>query len=99
MADVIITNAATIANNVRFIIQFVLRVITVFIYAAKIVCSRLRDKGKTIKHRMVFPKDTGEIFQKESFWLSKGLVLECKRTPFELQKDSFWNAKGLLFKC
>ena len=48
---------------------------------------------------MVFPKDTGEIFQKDSFWSVKGLVLECKRTPFELQKDSFWNAKGLLFKC
>lgn len=62
MADVIITNAATIANNVRFIIQFVLRVITVFVYAAKIVLSRLRDKGKTIKRSMVFPKDTGESF-------------------------------------
>ena len=59
MADVIITNAATIANNVRFIIQFVLRVITAFIYTAKIVHSIKRNKGKTIKHSMVFPKVTG----------------------------------------
>ncbi len=58
-ADVIITNAATIANNVRFIIQFVLRVITAFIYTAKIVHSIKRNKGKTIKHSMVFPKVTG----------------------------------------
>ena len=57
--DVIITNAATIANNVRFIIQFVLRVITAFIYTAKIVHSSKRNKGKTIKHSMVFPKVTG----------------------------------------
>ena len=62
---------------------------TVFIYAAKIVFSRMRDKGKNIKRSMVFPKDTGGIFQKDSFWLSKGLVLECKRTRFGLQKDSF----------
>ena len=98
MADVIITNAATIANNVRFIIQFVLRVITVFIYAAKIVLSRLRNKGKTIKRSMVSPKDTGGFFkrtpfgvQKDSFWSVKGLLLSCKRTPFGVQKDSFWN--------
>lgn len=74
MADVIITNAATIANNVRFIIQFVLRVITVFIYAAKIVLSRLRKKGKTIKRSMVSPKDMGDF--------SKGLLLAFKRTRF-----------------
>ena len=98
MADVIITNAATIANNVRFIIQFVLRVITVFVYAAKIVLSRLRDKGKTIKRSMVFPKDMGRFFkrtplgfQKDSFWSAKGLVLGCKRTRFGVQKDSFLN--------
>ena len=30
---------------------------------------------------------------------SKGLLLACKRTPFDEQKDSFWNAKGLLLEC
>lgn len=38
------------------------------------------------------------IFEKESFWLSKGVLLVCKRTPFAPQKDSFCNAKGLLFE-
>ena len=37
--------------------------------------------------------------KKESFWLAKGLVLYCKRTPFTLQKDSFCKLKGLHFYC
>ncbi len=37
-------------------------------------------------------------FQKDSFWLAKGLVLMSKRTPFGVQKDSFWNAKGVLLE-
>ncbi len=30
---------------------------------------------------------------------SKGLLLACKRIPFDEQKDSFWNAKGPLLEC
>ena len=30
--------------------------------------------------------------QKESFWSAKRVLLERKRSPFEMQKDSFWNA-------
>ena len=39
------------------------------------------------------------VFQKDSFWLAKGLLLACKRTRFDEQKDSFWNAKGPLLEC
>ena len=39
------------------------------------------------------------VFQKDSFWLAKGLVLMSKRTRFDEQKDSFWNAKGPLLEC
>ncbi len=35
-------------------------------------------------------------FEKESFWLPKGVVLLTKRSPFTMQKDSFYNAKGAL---
>ena len=35
-------------------------------------------------------------FEKESFWVSKGVVLPSKRSPFTMQKDSFYNAKGAL---
>ena len=35
--------------------------------------------------------------QKESFWDAKGVVLDCKRSPFTMQKEPFWDAKGLLF--
>ena len=28
-------------------------------------------------------------FQKESFWVSKGVLFECKRSPFRVQKESF----------
>ena len=38
------------------------------------------------------------VFQKDSFWLAKGLVLMSKRTRFGMQKDPFWNAKGVLFE-
>ena len=38
------------------------------------------------------------VFQKDSFWLAKGLVLECKRTRFGMQKDPFWSAKGVLLE-
>ena len=30
--------------------------------------------------------------QKESFWSTKGVLLERKRSPFRMQKDSFRNA-------
>ena len=59
-ADVIITIAAAIANNVRFIIQIFLRVITCF-SAAKIRNLALCRKGETICLCMVFPKVKGEI--------------------------------------
>lgn len=36
------------------------------------------------------------VFQKDSFWVAKGLVLGCKRTRFGMQKDPFWNVKGVL---
>lgn len=36
------------------------------------------------------------VFQKESFWVVKGLLLECKTNPFGMQKDPFWNVKGVL---
>ena len=46
---------------------------------------------------MIFePKCLG--FQKDSFWLAKGLVLRCKRTPFTQQKDYIWRPKGVLLK-
>ena len=35
-------------------------------------------------------------FQKDSFCISKGLLLHTKRTPFTPQKDSFYTSKGLL---
>ena len=35
-------------------------------------------------------------FEKESFWLPKGVLLPSKRSPFTMQKDSFCNAKGVL---
>lgn len=38
------------------------------------------------------------VFQKESFWVVKGLLLECKTNPFGMQKDPFWNVKGVLLK-
>ena len=34
-------------------------------------------------------KRTRFAFQKDSFYLAKGLVLDCKRTRFEGQKESF----------
>ena len=37
-------------------------------------------------------------FQKDSFWLAKGVVLMSKRTRFGMQKDPFWSAKGVLFE-
>lgn len=36
------------------------------------------------------------VFQKESFWVVKGLLLERKTNPFGMQKDPFWNVKGVL---
>ncbi len=38
------------------------------------------------------------VFQKDSFWLAKGLLLMSKRTRFGMQKDPFWSAKGVLFE-
>ena len=35
--------------------------------------------------------------QKGSFYLPKGLLLDCKRTPFTHQKDPFCKPKGVLF--
>ena len=40
--------------------------------------------------------------KKDSFWLAKGVLLVCKRSPFGEQKGYIWKAKGLLFfnvKC
>ena len=37
-------------------------------------------------------------FQKESFWVAKGVLFECKRSPFEVQKGSFSGAKGVLLQ-
>ena len=59
-----------------------------------------------IKHRILlvaqFPsffKRTQNGFQKESFYNAKGVLLECKTSPFGTQKEPFWNAKGLLLEC
>ena len=38
------------------------------------------------------------VFQKESFWLAKRVLLRCKRSPFDEQNESFWRAKGVLLK-
>ena len=35
-------------------------------------------------------------FEKDSFWLSKGPLLGCKRSPFAMQNEPFWSPKGLL---
>lgn len=40
----------------------------------------------------VFPS----VFQNESFWVVKGLLLERKTNPLGMQKDPFWNVKGVL---
>lgn len=36
------------------------------------------------------------VFQKESFWLSKGALLALKRSPFAVQNESFYRAKRVL---
>ena len=54
------------------------------------------EKGK-VKNPMVCKSKT-TVFQKDSFWLAKGFVLECKRTRFGMQKDPFWSAKGVLLE-
>ena len=43
-------------------------------------------------------RQNARAFQKDSFWLAKGLVLHCKRTPFTQQKDYIWRAKGVLLE-
>ena len=45
-----------------------------------------------------FTREKTTVFQKDSFWLAKGLVLMSKRTRFGMQKDPFWSAKGVLFE-
>lgn len=35
-------------------------------------------------------------FQKESFWPSKRVLLECKRSPFSIQKEPFCIANVVL---
>ena len=37
-------------------------------------------------------------FEKESFWVAKGVLLVSKRSPFEGQKDNYWKAKGVVFE-
>ena len=38
------------------------------------------------------------VFQKESFWLAKRVLLMSKTSPFGEQNESFWSAKGVLLK-
>ena len=38
------------------------------------------------------------VFQKESFWVAKGVLLLFKRSPFTVQKGSFYNAKRVLLE-
>ena len=44
-------------------------------------------------------KRTRFAFQKGSFYLAKGLVLDCKRTRFEGQKESFSDCWMLNAEC
>ena len=37
-------------------------------------------------------------FQKESFWPSKRVLLECKRSPFSIQKEPFCIANVVLLQ-
>ena len=37
-------------------------------------------------------------FQKESFWHSKRVLLECKRSPFSIQKEPFCIANVVLLQ-
>ena len=37
-------------------------------------------------------------FEKESFWVTKRVLLVSKRGPFEGQKDNYWKAKGVVFE-
>ena len=37
-------------------------------------------------------------FEKESFWVTKRVLLVSKRSPFEGQKDNYWKAKGVVFE-
>ena len=41
---------------------------------------------------------TPHSFKKDSFWLSKGVLLLCKCSPFGRQNESFCNPKGLLLE-
>ena len=41
--------------------------------------------------------DSGEN-KKDSFWLAKGVLLVCKRSPFGEQKGYIWKAKGVLLE-
>ena len=38
------------------------------------------------------------VFEKESFWVAKRVLLVSKRSPFEGQKDNYWKAKGVHLK-
>ena len=44
-------------------------------------------------------KRTRFASQKDSFYLAKGLVLDCKRTRFEGQKESFSDCWMLNAEC
>ena len=54
--------------------------------------------GIWAKKIKAYREENRGVSQKDSFWVAKGFVLKCKRTPFRMQKDSFWKAKGLLLK-
>ena len=41
----------------------------------------------------------GGVIQKESFWVSKRVLLHTKRSPFDFQNESFCKLKGVLLQA
>ena len=52
-----------------------------------------------IKHRILLVAQFPSFYKRTQKRISKGVLLQCKRSPFTMQKESFWNAKGALFEC
>ena len=52
-----------------------------------------------IKHRILLVAQFPSFYKRTQKRISKGVLLQCKRSPFGVQKESFWNAKGALFEC
>ena len=52
-----------------------------------------------IKHRILLVAQFPSFYKRTQKRISKGVLLQCKRSPFGVQNESFWNAKGALLEC